>query len=82
MFCPIHDSMSYKNTDNKRIEYNLDQHTKDMTTIKTALLRRFGQEKMNNINIIVDELLFKMVHPDERINSIDTLLAIVQTIQI
>jgi serine/threonine protein kinase len=83
MFCPI-------NSDEQilvmlRTQYNLDQHKEDMKTIKDALLERLEteQEQSANIDIIVDELLFKMVHPnpEKRINSVNDLLAIVNTIE-
>ena len=86
MFCPI----SYYNVEAdifpKRMNYNLVQHKNDMGTIKEGLSDRLGKGpgKTDNIKIIVDELLFRMVHPEpsERINSVDELLAIVNRIQI
>jgi len=81
MFCPMGGTM-HITVD--RINYNLEQHNNDMDIIKELLLSKFGIDQTNNINIIVDKLLFRMIHPipEQRINDINELLEIVDRIKV
>ena len=65
----------------KRKNFDLAQLNRDISIIE-KILNSFNINK-TNINIIVNDLLFIMVHPnpEKRINSVDILLDIVNRIQ-